>query len=144
MTSTLVPEYFVGDPLLDLLVMVELAQLLVSGIVLVLLGSGQDIDVVLGALVDLFVVKRVLEHVQVAGQGDGVADETASTDLMIRGPVVSSISLNLNFFVLETMSLVLPLAESKFFFSLIRPALCKSRSLWLRWRHCWPGRWSRL
>ena len=55
--------------------MVELAQLLVSGIVLVFLGSGQDVDVVLGALVDLFVVKRVLQHVQVAGQGDGVADE---------------------------------------------------------------------
>ena len=53
--------------------MVELAQLLVSGIVLVFLGSGQDVDVVLGALVDLFVVKRVLQHVQVAGQGDGRA-----------------------------------------------------------------------
>lgn len=55
--------------------MVELAQLLVSGIVLALLGGGQDIDIVLGALVDLFVVKGVLQHVQVAGQGDGVADK---------------------------------------------------------------------
>lgn len=63
------------DPFLDVLVVVELNQFLVFLLVLVLLGGSQNVDVVLGALVDLFVVKGVLQHVQVAGQGDGVADK---------------------------------------------------------------------
>lgn len=111
--------------------MVELAQLLVSGIVLVFLGSGQDVDVVLGALVDLFVVKRVLQHVQVVGQGylqAGVAlglvvglqvgpgSEGADIDAAVRGcpqeawPVGKSLHLDLKaqLFGLAALGDVLP------------------------------------
>lgn len=64
-----------ADPFLDALVVVELNQFLVFLLVLILLGGSQNVDVVLGALVDLFMVDGIGQNVQVAGQGNGVPDQ---------------------------------------------------------------------
>ena len=51
------------DPLLNLLVVVKGYQLLVILVMPALFGRGNDINVVLRALIDLFVVNRILQDV---------------------------------------------------------------------------------
>ena len=51
------------DPLLNLLVVVKGYQLLVILVVPVLFGRGDDIDVVLRTLVNLFMIDRVFKYV---------------------------------------------------------------------------------